>query len=874
MTATFAAAARMLLSEQGQHMPDLSAVTILVPHHHVVPAFLAALRSQSCAPVFLPPNLITLPALAAAAGGTAGVQTDSQRLAALYGFLSKEDWLDDAALWPLAQAMLDLLHELDDANLVPPAAYGDFARQIEQAARRSLNAPLEREARLVFEIWRAFHGAGPGSRGVYALGLARWRDQASGPVYSLGLSGLSRMEQHFMAECRDRLGLLDLPLAERWPERRALLDTVWHTAPEAGALLERARAWADAHPQNPLALELLGATDLEDQARAVAARLRAWLAEGRRDIAVIALDRLAARRLRAVLEREHILMQDETGWTFATATVSHVLDRWFALLQDGFYHRDLLDLLKSPFVFADLQAGVRMQAVAALEQVVARHGVVSGLERFMALAAREAPEALSMLERLAQAARPFRKGARQTLAGWLATLFQTLDEIGATAAMAADTAGRQLLDLLHRLAGELAGDRHSYTLARWRSWLNLQLDRATFIADEIESPVRLTHLAAARLRDFDAVVVLGADAAHLPPVGGDDLFSDAVRLQLGLPGQRQRRDEILADLIEVLSRADCTLIAWQAWQGTEPNPRSPWLDRLSVFHALAYGDDLMVQAGPAPVVAPHAMAVPPLAPSLSGLPARLSASGWQTLVDCPYRFFARHGLGLGEGEEVAETMEKADYGERVHQILRRFHAEHPVLAEWPKEQLAAALLRTGTEAFRARERDDYLAMAWRGRWKKHIPDYLDWALAREAAGSRWQAAEASFERELALPDGGTVTLHGRLDRLDAGPDGLEVLDYKTQTRTALRGKLKVPGENVQLSFYGLLTGAAKAGLVALDDDRVDVVEMQQPLAEAVADEGARLAAALSAVAAGAPLPAHGAEETCRWCEMRGLCRKE
>ncbi|MDD4882174.1 MAG: PD-(D/E)XK nuclease family protein, partial [Gallionellaceae bacterium] len=696
MTATFAVAARVLLAEQGHRLPDLSAITLLVPHHHVVPAFLAALRREARAPVFLPPRLTTLPALAAGAGAGTGVQTDSQRLAALYGFLAGVDWLDDAALWPLAQAMLDLLHELDDARLVPPAEYGDFSRQIEQAVRRGLNAPLEREARLVFELWRAFHGVGPGSRGGYALGLARWRDQAVDPVYSLGLAGLSRMEQHFLAECRARLGLVDLPVAEPWPDRRALLDTVWRPGPDAGSLLERARTWPATRPESPLALELLGTPDLESQAGQVAARLRAWLAEGRRDIAVIALDRLAARRLRAVLERDHILMQDETGWTFATATVSHVIDRWFALLQDGFYHRDLLDLLKSPFVFADRPVGPRLEAVAGLERLVGRHGVVAGLERFIALAAAEASEALPLLERLAGAARPFRKGSRQTLAGWLGALFLALDGIGATAAMAADPAGRQLLDLLHRLAAELAGDRTTYTLARWRAWLNLQLDRATFVADEIESPIRLTHLAAARLRDFDAVVVLGADAAHLPPAGGDDLFSDAVRLQLGLPSQRQRRDETLADLIDVLSRADCALIAWQSWQGTEPNPRSPWLDRLAVFHALAYGNDLALacQPGPAgPAVAPE---VPQAAPRLDGLPARLSASGWQTLVDCPYRFFARHGLGLGEDDEVAEQMEKADYGERVHQILRRFHGEHPVLAELTREGLAAELLRIGS----------------------------------------------------------------------------------------------------------------------------------------------------------------------------------
>lgn len=868
MDSSYDQAVSQLLAEQGGRLPDWSGITVLVPHHHLVPGFLAALRRRVDAPVFLPPRFATLPALALP-GGTAG-QTDGQRLAALHAFLAGTDWLDEAARWPLAQAMLDLLNEMDDALLAPPADYRDFATQVEQAARRALAAPLEREARLVFEVWRAFQQAGPGSRASLAQGLARWLAQAAGPVYAFGLGGPSRLEARFLADCRARLGLVDLPVADPHPARRALLEAAWHD--DGAPLRERALAWPAHHPASPLALDLMPLPDLEAEAQAVAARLRAWLAEGRRAIAVVALDRLAARRLRAVLERDRILLQDETGWTFATATVSHLVDRWFALLQDGCYHRDLFDLLKSPFVFSDLDTAERLAAVAELEHLTARHNVVAGLDRFLALARDGA--ARPLLERLAEALRLYRRGARRTLAGWLDTLFRALDLLGATPACAADPAGRQLLDLLHRLAGELAGERATHGLADWRGWLDLQLDRATFVDDAIDSPIRLTHLAAARLRDFEAVAVLGADAAHLPPAVTGELFADAVRVQLGLPGQRQRREETLAQLTDVLARAGRALVTWQAWQGVEPNPASPWLERLAAFHRLAYGDDLVRTAPASPPAA--TVAPPPPAPArLAERPARLSASAWQAMVDCPYRWFTRHGLGLGEAAAVEETMEKADYGERVHDILRRFHAARPVLAGVPRATLEAELAALGAAAFRAGERDDYLALAWRLRWERHLPAYLDWALAREAAGSTWRAAEVDCERPLALPDGGSVLLYGRLDRLDDGPGGPEVLDYKTTDLATLRKRLREPGEAVQLAFYGLLSGAARAGLVALDDDTgVDVVEMQQPLAEAAAAEADRLADVLARLADGAALPAHGAPGTCRWCEMRGLCRRE
>lgn len=867
MGSSYHQAVSQLLAEQGGRLPDWSGITVLVPHHHLVPGFLAAMHQQVDVPVFLPPCFATLPALALPGDPT--VQPNGQRLAALYAFLLSTDWIDEAARWPLAQAMLDLLDEMDDALLAPPVDYRGFAAQVEQATRRALAAPLEREARLVFEIWRAFHQAGPGIRAGLAQGLARWLEQASGPLYAFGLGGTSRLEARFLADCRAGPGLVDLPVAEPHPARRALFEAAWHDA--GAALRERALAWPARHPASPLALDLMPLPDLEAEAQVVAARVRAWLAEGRRAIAVIALDRLAARRLRAVLERDHILLQDETGWTFATATVSHLIDRWFALLQDGCYHRDLFDLMKSPFVFADLDGARRLAAVAELEHLTARHNVVAGLDRFLSLAGDGA--ARPLLERLAEALRLYRRAGRRTLAAWLDTLFQALDLIGALPACAADPAGRQLLDLLRRLTGELAGERATYGLAQWRGWLDLHLDRTTFVDDAIDSPVRLTHLAAARMRDFEAVAVLGADADHLPPAGAGELFADAVRVQLGLPGQRQRRDETLAHLIDVLSRADQVLVTWQAWRGAEPNPTSPWLVRLAAFHRLAYGDDLMRAASaepPAPATAPP----PPVPARLAELPARLSASAWQAMIDCPYRWFARQGLGLGEAVAVEEAMEKAGYGERVHDILRRFHTARPVLAAVSRATLEAELDALTATVFRSGEHDDYLALAWRLRWEKRIPAYLDWALAREAAGYAWRESEASIERPMTLPDGSSVTLYGRLDRLDDGPDGSEVLDYKTTALQALRGRLKVPGEAVQLAFYGLLSGAARAGLVALDDDTgVDVAEMQRPLAEAAAAEEERLADVLARLAGGAALPAHGAPDTCRWCEMRGLCRR-
>ncbi|MFN3594682.1 MAG: PD-(D/E)XK nuclease family protein, partial [Thiobacillaceae bacterium] len=667
----------------------------------------------------------------------------------------------------------------------------------------------------------------------------------------------------------------ELPWRAVYPQRQALLDTAWAEA--AAPLSERARRLAADLTASPLLpdVRLMAAGDLESEARTAAEQVRAWAAEGITRIALIALDRLTARRLRALLERDGILIEDETGWTLSTAAVSHVIDRLLALRLDDCYHRDLIDLLKSPFVFADLDPDTRQRAVVEFETALRRAGVVAGLDRMQALARSEVPAALPLLDRLAGALARL-AGSRRPLGDWQQRLLAALTDLGALPAFAADVAGRQLQQWLQRLTEAVAGHETTYGLAGWREWLALQLDQATFRDDRIDSPVRLVSLAGARLRDFDAAIVLSADAAHLPGSGSNGVFGDRVRAQLGLPTSAVRAEDLRGALSDVLCHIPRVLITWQARQEGEPNALSPWLELLDGAHRLAWGMTLKTEAPVYLDLAPAAAlpATPAARPRPGRVPGRLSASAWQSLVDCPYRFYARHLLRLAEVEAVPEEMEKRDYGLLVHAILQRFHTQHPRLADTPRERLLEELQQITEAVFAPQRQLTYLALAWQLRWQRRMNDYLDWALAREAQGYRWQAGEVERERTLPLGGDGVVTLQGRLDRIDQGPQGLAVLDYKVKRRDTLRRRLQQPGEDVQLGFYGLLTDAAEAAYLILDDERVQSLGPDVDLPTVAAAERERLRATLAAMAAGAPLPAQGAPHTCAYCEMRGLCRRD
>jgi ATP-dependent helicase/nuclease subunit B len=299
-----------------------------------------------------------------------------------------------------------------------------------------------------------------------------------------------------------------------------------------------------------------------------------------------------ARRMRALLERAEILVADETGWTFATLSVSTVLDRWLTALQSDFYHHDLLDLLKSPFIFADMTAGERKSAVYQLEQLLRKQGVVAGLEKFSALAGHEV-DLHQPLARLRQATALLEQGRKKTLAEWLAVLRESLNVLGIDKGLQQDEAGQQLLRALETRQQELQGDDGRYRFAEWRRWLAQQLDTETFRDSSIDSPVRFTHLAATRWRAFDAVLLLGCDADHLPSAAdGGRWFNDAVRSALNLPTRATHARRQHDDLLALLALNDTVLVTWQRDQNGEARLLSPFLQMLRDEYEQAHGDDL------------------------------------------------------------------------------------------------------------------------------------------------------------------------------------------------------------------------------------------------------------------------------------------
>lgn len=879
-------AAASLLAHADAEARPLAQYIVLLPHLSLVPDLSAALAAAAGGPLLLP-RFHTLQSLAGCAALPQPLRTDSQRESLLYQALQQRGWFEPAQLWRICDELLALFDELTRQGLTLPASLLEFERQLADAYAARASAPLHFEAALVHELWFAMV-ASDGHLDAcsrYHLQLAQLAQNAQRPLAAIGLPPLSPAEMAFLQAWarREPVCILQPRLAATEAASQALQAALLPAVAGAAQNLgERAGVLRAQLPDSPLAqrLEMLPAPSLEAHAGGIVACIQAWLAAGKGRIGVVVLDRLVARRARALLERSQILVQDESGWAFSTTSASAAMMRWLEAATGGLAVRPLLDVLKSPFVLPDWPGSTRRAAVGRLEQRLRAGSHPAGwLAQFLQ---DEADAGCRELLQRLQQARVELPDTPRPLAAWLRQLLASLAMLGIVDGFQADAAGRQLLGLLDGLAQELAQDTSDYDSPAFQRWLQRRLERECFIDETLASPVVFLPFSQARMRQFDVLLLAGADAGHLPAAdAAQAFFNQAVRAQLGLPTREQARAREREELALLLAAAPHAVISWQAQKDGEYNLASPWIEQLLAFHEAAWGRRLPAVPLPPSALGRDIGAIAALRPQPvlppTRVPRTLSVAACQSLAACPYQFFARYGLGLARLGELDGQMDKRDYGAFVHQVLAQFHKHYPALAGEAPSRLETAFADLVEAAFARCAAEDYMSQGWKQRLLATLPGYLAWQRDWEAAG--WQIAALDVQRQAVLDLGGgrQLQLSGRIDRIDRQADGrLAVIDYTTQGAATLRRQIG-QGKEAQLALSALLVdGPVQVALfLGLDRERVEAVTL-----DGDGDLQAQIVAARTALAAqvqglydGAPLPATPGA-ACQYCEMGGLCRKE
>ena len=625
---------------------------------------------------------------------------------------------------------------------------------------------------------------------------------------------------------------------------------------------------------------LLRCADAEDEARTATACVLAALKDGG-TVALVAQDRETVRRVHALLARVQVPVVDDTGWRVATtragAQAMALLRAARSLGNPAAAEDARLDWLKD-----DPLGRASQQALVALEALW-RNRRISDAAAGHAKALWTAAEA-RLAPLVAERSRP--------LADWL----QCLAALWLTDPIEAqrwrdDAAGRAVLLALRLDAGagqsaawQAAAGSTRFTLDEFIAWVDEALEEASVVPDNPpDARVVITPLARVMLRPFSAVVCPGADERRLGvSEPRPDLLGPALSAALGLPGPQERlRRETLA-FVHLLRQPAVSLLHRVA-DGAEGLGPSPLIQRLVLARA---------QAGVQPAALPGAVGqlpqravlpqpvLPPTPQAGAHWPHSLSASAVEALRTCPYRFFSRVMLGLGEVDELDQAADKRDHGNWLHAVLLRFHQGRESTADVAID--SASLMAAAVSVDQEQGWTEAELLPFRASFEALVPGYLCWLHEREAQGWRWWQGELS--RQATPAEWGGLGLHGRLDRLDQQADGrVELLDYKTGSAASLSAKVKQGLEDTQLAFYAALAlaagdavpGALTAAYLGLDDPRAGPVAVPHDRVDADARVLLQqLGLEFERLRDGEPMLALGQGDACEHCEARGLCRRD
>ncbi|MES2943848.1 MAG: PD-(D/E)XK nuclease family protein, partial [Pseudomonadota bacterium] len=506
-------------------------------------------------------------------------------------------------------------------------------------------------------------------------------------------------------------------------------------------------------PLNPAALPedqngelaLHAASDAEDEAHRAAACVLARLAQGRSPVALIAQDRSLTRRVRAMLAERGVALRDETGWTLSTTRAAATLMSLLRALPWDASTDSVLDWLKNAPAFD-------AAAVTQAEVFLRKTGV-----RFWRSIPAEHPELLAVALPM-QVLREAWQAPRM-LDQWLRDLRSSLQSAGQWTHLVTDVGGSAVLEALHMQEGhepELPAAVHM-SLQDFSNWVNQALEAASFSpVHPPEAQVVILPLSQLLGRSMQAVVMPACDEVRLavspePP----GMWIPAQRELLGLPSRAEMAAAQRAAWVYAL-RLPCIDLLWRQSEGGERLMPSGFVQEI----LLRQGPP----ASPDPRIARVLMVLPTPQPLPTGeaLPVtRLSASAYEDLRRCPYRFFALRQLRLQESDELENEISKRDFGNWLHTLLNFFHlALKDAIA--PDLQARQAMINRAAEQATAElglSSSEFLPFA--AIWPRVREGYLEWLVQHESSGAKFVEGEVWKDMPL-----GQISLVGKIDRID------------------------------------------------------------------------------------------------------------
>ena len=798
----------------------------------------------------------------------------------IYAALRENPARPPAADLRLAALHAQFFREMSERNLKLPATESETLSRVAAANTPAARAALSEITAQLFKLWRDFYAPENSPAAKHRRALAKLADNWSRPLFAVG-PAVERepAEFAFCERIQNRGGecfFLSPPETPAAAFARNALSGAGDDARESDS--QALRAHFSAYREG-------GAASLHDAAALALSAVAEFAAGGAKHIGVVVFDRVLARRMNAMALAKGRRIADLGGWRADTLAFGAALRMTADAGADSFSPDSFSEILRAPPLFAG-QNFSREQADAEWRRVLQndlrlpmRYDEFSG-----------APDSLRAAAKTLSGLREKFSG-RRAASAWLELIRAEADFGILREWRGEDAAADRVMQILAQ-AEKSAGDESAKLDAHeFRAWFSRILESPVRVDEEGGGVFFLSPVGAV-MRKFDAMILLGGGADYLPGAPPSSPLSERERRALGLPA----RDEALARyrgrFCGWIGGCEKVALIWRGAGGKEDVPPSPYWellkDELRRVGVLEKGKDFPEPRRLADDVAAAGIAPPrPARARAAGLPAKISATGGDRLLECPYVFFARDILGL-ESDDADAAPSAALMGSLAHEALSRFAESETDETDAEKIRirldgiLAAFLERGNRPGFR-------LALE---RWRARLPLFAEWESRRRLSGWRTVGREKVLRLPLSLGDGSEIILSGRVDRVDANGSALAIVDYKTG-RVPLQWELDC-GEVSQLPLYAAMLSALGNG--GGDDDfpewllcrpfpgRGEKAEVfpKSGGRESAPDSRRRFAAgimsrfteALSQIASGAEMPASGLPSVCARCPSRGLCRRD
>lgn len=833
--------------------------------------------------------------------------------------------------WPLAKELVSLFNECTLAQV--PLDDGQTA--LHETLLKSYEFPIanvdniSRESEIVYRLWQAYREQIQARNWIdpidhYSQTLTNYQHSDSGKhFYAVGQQRFSAVEVlffHQLKKCHPlslyspkvsasqygtyhhpHLRLIDdesQPVTDN--RREQALDIIYNRDTYLHKRIQQFKKFCAKDIFQDW-LSIYCCNSIERHVNAVCLQTKKWLLDDIKPIGIIVSDRLLARRIRAVLEEEGIKPTDMGGWTLSTTSAATSIEIFLDAIEHNFKKDSLLDLLSSPFLPSNYDNNVQYQhQIFQVIKLLKKHRntPTDTIDTFTSLVSMhfennelDSNEIITVCASTKQASKVLleqKKQGEYELYKLSSTLLAALEEIGIKQCLQNDAAGQQLLDTLETNINSTRNNSIKINWKEWRQWLRDLFESNYFIPEETDVRVTLCGFEHIDNFNFKAAIIAGAEENRLINTKTHrTFFNEKVRHELHLPTSHEATSVNFIRFRQLLQQCEHLLLTAETENRGEPKELCAWVKLIELFSQQAYSlslrnhqlDQLIQLRQQARQNITHfthfeVQQPKPSAPS-ELIPNKISATQYQSLMDCPYQYFAKYVLSLRE-QESHNDFEASDFGQLVHQSLHDFHfgkknKTGSLFTSDNRSVLITQLIDVSSQLFMRASFPTTVKEGWLQRWVNNVPAYIDWAIDR---GKAWRALRGEVSLEVKLND--DIILYGHIDRIDSDTKNYAVIDYKTGSTKPSKKKV-LNGETVQLPFYALLDkkiiqaeyltlgmqGEVKSNAFTSDDELEQLKQAHHSRIESLIRE----------LQNQAPLPANGDDNTCRVCDYEGLCRK-